>query len=201
MEQCANRSTIILQAGVDEAGRGSIAGPVVAAAVILSEGHKLIEQGLMDSKVLSPRKREQVYVAIMKKSLAWAVGVGSVDEIDQINILQASLHAMQRAIILLNPAPQRILVDGLHCPDCDHKNVQAIVSGDATVAEISAASIIAKVVRDWLMETLDHRYPGYGFAQHKGYPTALHRQQLATLGVTPIHRRSFSPVRRYLYDN
>ncbi len=181
--------------GVDEVGRGPLAGPVVAAAVILHP-LRLIE-GLADSKKLSERRREQLYDVICESALAWSVGRADVEEIDRINILQASLLAMQRAVAGLQPAPQHALVDGNKAPELPC-TAEAIIQGDVTEPCISAASIIAKVTRDREMVELDGRYPGYGFARHKGYPTKMHQQALQTLGVTPIHRRSYAPVKRCL---
>lgn len=182
-------------AGVDEAGRGPLAGPVIAAAVILDPHQPII--GLADSKVLSPARREQLALEIRTKALAWAVGRAEVAEIDELNILQASLLAMRRAVLALHPQPDYAYIDGNQCPilPCP---AQPIIRGDATVQAISAASILAKVYRDAEMVTLDASYPGYGLATHKGYPTAAHRAALVRLGVTPIHRRSFAPVKKCL---
>ncbi len=184
-----------LVAGVDEAGRGPLAGPVIAAAVILNPDKPI--SGLKDSKRLSARKREQLACEIYEKSMAWAICRADVYEIDNLNILQASLLAMRRAVIALTIQPNIVLVDGLHCPDLDYQ-VKAIVRGDSTIPSISAASIIAKVTRDHEMIELDNKYPGYGFAVHKGYPTKAHLLALEQLGVSPIHRRSYAPVRRLL---
>ncbi|MCO6413584.1 MAG: ribonuclease HII [Thiogranum sp.] len=184
-----------LTAGVDEVGRGPLAGPVVAAAVILDPRRPV--DGLKDSKALTAQRREALAVQIRASALAWALGRAEVEEIDAINILQASLLAMQRAVAGLSVLPQLALVDGNHCPRLDCP-VQAVVRGDALVAAISAASILAKVARDREMVELDDRYPGYGMAQHKGYPSKLHLQALQALGVSPIHRRSYAPVRRVL---
>jgi ribonuclease HII len=182
-------------AGVDEAGRGPLAGPVIAGAVILDPSRPI--DGLRDSKRLTARRREFLYDEICERALAWAVGRAEVDEIDRINILQASLLAMQRAVQALMPAPEHVLVDGNRCPEfaCP---AQAIVKGDDKVAAISAASIMAKVTRDREMVDMDRAFPGYGLAQHKGYPSKAHMQALETLGITPIHRRSYAPVRRIL---
>ncbi|MEE8342941.1 MAG: ribonuclease HII [Gammaproteobacteria bacterium] len=187
--------TVELLAGVDEAGRGPLAGAVVAAAVILDP--VLPIEGLADSKKLPPKRRQQLATLIKAQSIAWAVGRAEVEEIDELNILQASLVAMQRAVSGLRIRPQQILVDGPHCPEmpCPAKG---IVRGDATVAAISAASIIAKVTRDEEMVILDAKYPGYGLAQHKGYPSKAHIQALERLGVSPIHRKTYGPVRRLL---
>jgi len=182
-------------AGVDEAGRGPLAGPVVAGAVIL-DPHNPID-GLQDSKRLTAARREVLYVEIQKKALAWAVASADVGEIDRINILQATMLAMQRAVEALQPAAEHALIDGNRCPvlACP---AQAIVKGDSRVAAISAASIMAKVTRDREMLSLDLQYPGYGLAQHKGYPSKAHIEALENLGVTPIHRRSYAPVRRVM---
>ncbi len=185
----------MLIAGVDEAGRGPLAGPVYAAAVILDPAWPIA--GLGDSKTLSPRRREVLDCEIRERSLAWSVAWASVTEIERINILQASLLAMQRAILALSVRPMRVLVDGNRCPDLDIQS-QAIVGGDGRVAVIGAASILAKVARDRLMEQLDQECPGYGFARHKGYPTAMHLAALNRLGPSPHHRQTFAPVRRAL---
>ena len=179
-------------AGVDEAGRGPLAGPVMAAAVILDPRRPIA--GLADSKTLSPRRRETLAEQIRAEALAWAVAGATVEEIDALNILRATLLAMQRAVQALVPAPQRVLVDGDRCPALACP-ARAVIKGDQKISAISAASILAKVERDRLMLALDARYPGYGFASHKGYPTAAHIEALRRLGVTPVHRRSFAPVR------
>jgi ribonuclease HII len=184
-------------AGVDEVGRGPLAGPVVAAAVILDPRRPL--EGLKDSKQLSERRREELDAQIRERALAWALGRAEVHEIDRINILQASLLAMQRAVAALTVAPELVLVDGNRCPRLDYPS-QAVVKGDTLVPAISAASIIAKVARDREMVELDRRYPGYGLAKHKGYPSKAHLSALQDLGVTPVHRRSYAPVRRLLED-
>ena len=183
---------VLRVAGVDEAGRGPLAGPVIAAAVILDPDRPI--HGLADSKKLSPARREQLAIDIRAKALAWAIGRAEVAEIDRINILQASLLAMQRAIAALSIAPERVLVDGNYCPAGLACPCQAIVKGDATVAAISAASILAKVARDAELLQLHEIYPHYGFARHKGYPTAVHRAALRHYGPCPEHRRSFAPV-------
>ena len=182
-------------AGVDEAGRGPLAGPVYAAAVILDPAREI--QGIADSKRLSARARQRLAVEIKTYALAWAVARVDNLEIDRINILNASLSAMVIAVESLKIPPQLALVDGAICPrlDCE---VRAVVRGDATVASIGAASILAKVSRDEEMERMELEYPGYGFARHKGYPTAEHLAALERLGICPIHRRSFAPVRRQL---
>ena len=179
--------------GVDEVGRGPLAGPVVAAAVIL-DPHRPID-GLADSKKLSEARREQLADEIRRNALAWSLGRAEVEEIDAINILQASLLAMQRAVAGLAVTPGEALVDGNRLPNLACP-ARAIVGGDAGEPCISAASIIAKVARDREMVQLDARFPGYGLARHKGYPTKAHLRALAELGVTEIHRRSFAPVRR-----
>lgn len=184
-----------LIAGVDEAGRGPLAGPVYAAAVILDPNRHI--PGLADSKKLSAANREQLDQLIRTHALAWAIGIASVEEIDRINILQASLLAMRRAVAALTIVPHLALVDGNRAPALDCQ-VRTIVGGDATEPAISAASILAKVARDAEMQVLHARYPGYGFDRHKGYPTAAHVAALMALGVSPVHRRSFGPVRRLL---
>ena len=177
--------------GVDEAGRGPLAGPVVAAAVILDPRQPI--DGLNDSKKLTAARREMLAVEIREKALAWAVAEASVQEIDRINILQASLLAMQRAVSGLSLMPEKALVDGNKCPvlACP---VEAIVGGDGKLAAIAAASILAKTVRDALMQELHVRYPQYGFDRHKGYPTAFHLAALREHGISPVHRRSYGPV-------
>lgn len=182
-------------AGVDEVGRGPCAGPVVAAAVVLDPARPIV--GLADSKKLSEKRREALFVEIQEKALAWAVGRAEVEEIDSINILQASLLAMQRAVEQLSIDLEGVLVDGNILPRLAVPG-QAIVQGDVTVPAISAASILAKVTRDREMKEWDRAYPGYGLAVHKGYPTAVHLEALMRLGPTPIHRRSFAPVKRAL---
>lgn len=182
-------------AGVDEAGRGPLAGAVIAAAVILDPRQPIA--GLKDSKQLSARRRSQLAVEIRSKALAWSVGRADVEEIDRLNILQATLLAMQRAVAGLAIPPDQVKIDGNRCPDLPC-TVLAIVGGDATVAEISAASILAKVARDAELSELDAVYPQYGFARHKGYGTAAHLMALQEHGATPVHRRSFAPVRKVL---
>ncbi len=182
-------------AGIDEVGRGPLAGPVVAAAVILDPQRPI--EGLRDSKKLTERRREILARQIRENALAWALGRAEVEEIDRINILQASLLAMQRAVAGLGQKPDLALVDGNRCPQLDCR-AEAIVRGDSKVAAISAASIIAKVARDHEMIELDAEYPGYGLARHKGYPSKHHLEALQRLGVTQIHRRSYAPVRRLL---
>ena len=180
----------MLVAGVDEVGRGPLAGAVVAAAVIL---HKPIS-GLRDSKALSAKKRKHLSEVILSDAMCYAYGRVEAEEIDEINIHVASLLAMKRAIEALPTQPTRVLVDGLYCPKIVMP-CEAIVKGDALIDEIKAASILAKVLRDEEMIRLDAAYPGYGFAEHKGYPTVKHREALKRLGPLPIHRRSFAPVR------
>jgi len=182
-------------AGVDEVGRGPLAGPVVAAAVILDPARPI--EGLADSKKLTERSRERLALEIRGKALAWALGRAEVEEIDRINILQASLLAMSRAVAALALPPDHALIDGNRCPilPC---SAEAIVGGDDSEPAISAASILAKVSRDQEMVELDHCFPGYGLARHKGYPTKAHLQALAEWGVTSIHRRTFGPVRRVI---
>jgi ribonuclease HII len=187
---------IELLAGVDEAGRGPLAGSVVAAAVILDIRQPIV--GLTDSKKLTARRRAQLEIEIKGRSLAWSVAEASQAEVDEINILQASLLAMKRALLGLSIKPQEVLIDGNRLPSLDGYSMQAIVKGDLSEACISAASILAKEHRDRQMLELDRLYPQYGFARHKGYPTALHRERLREHGVTPAHRRSFAPVRELL---
>jgi ribonuclease HII len=187
----------VIVCGVDEAGRGPLAGPVYAAAVILGPGAPI--DGLADSKVLSARTRESLRARIESTAIAWAVASASVEEIDAINILQASLLAMRRAVQQLGCVPGRVLVDGLHCPPLQCP-ARAVVGGDATVAEISAASILAKTARDRHMLELDALHPGYGFARNKGYSTRDHLDALRRIGPSPVHRRSFAPVRDAVYS-
>jgi len=184
-----------LVAGVDEAGRGPLAGPVVAAAVILDELKPI--KGLADSKQLTARRRAKLYDEIRAKALCCSIAVASVEEIDQLNILQATMLAMQRAVHGLRLKPHKVLVDGNRLPTLDVL-AEAIVSGDALVPAISAASIIAKVTRDRMLDELHLQYPVYGFDRHKGYGTLIHLQALQTHGVLPAHRRSFAPVARML---
>ena len=192
MSATAMSATTQLIAGVDEVGRGPLAGAVVAAAVILDPTKPI--HGLTDSKKLTARMRERLSIEIQASALAFAFGRADVDEIDQLNILQASLLAMQRAVAALTIRPELVLVDG-NCLPTLAMPARAIVGGDLSEPCISAASIIAKVARDAEMLQLDQQYPGYGWAGNKGYPTAAHRQALKDLGVTPWHRRSFAPVR------
>lgn len=178
-------------AGVDEAGRGPLAGPVVAAAVILDPVRRI--KGLRDSKELTPEARERLAVQIRTHAVAWAVGQSDVCEIDSINILQATLLAMKRAIEQLAIAPEVVWIDGMHCPPVQYPS-RAIVDGDRLVAAIAAASIIAKTTRDALLVELDRSYPLYGFARHKGYSTPEHLAALAAHGPCAAHRRTFAPV-------
>ena len=184
-----------LVAGVDEAGRGPLAGPVVAAAVILDPTRPVA--GLADSKALTARQRKRLEVQIRAQARCVAIGEASVREIDTLNILQATLLAMRRAIEALHPSPEHVLVDGNRLPPLPMP-AQALVGGDATVPAISAASVLAKVHRDRLCLALDRDWPAYGFAVHKGYPTAAHLQALQRHGPCPAHRRSFAPVRAAL---
>ena len=184
-----------LMAGVDEAGRGPLAGPVVAAAVILDDLKPI--KGLADSKVLSARRREQLFDEIRAKALACCIAVATVEEIDRLNILQATLLAMQRAVAGLRLVPRQVLVDGNRLPQLTMP-AEAIVKGDAKVPAISAASILAKVHRDQLCQGLHEAWPAYNFARHKGYPTAHHLAALRAHGACPAHRRSYAPVRAVL---
>ena len=184
-------------ASVDEVGRGPLVGAVVTAAVILDPNQPI--EGLKDSKKLSEKKRMLLAEEIKQKALAWSLGRAEAEEIDQLNILHATMLAMQRAVKNLKIQPHFVLIDGNRVPDLPMP-AQAVVKGDSLVAEISAASILAKVARDQEMLVLDHRYPNYAFAQHKGYPTKLHLEKLAQFGVLPEYRRSFAPVRKLLLD-
>ncbi|MDY6455846.1 ribonuclease HII [Acinetobacter faecalis] len=183
-------------AGTDEAGRGPLVGSVVAAAVILDPNNPI--EGLNDSKKLTEKKREMLFVEIQEKALAWAIAESSAKEIDELNILQASLLAMRRAVEKLHIQPDHVLVDGNKEPKGLLMSCEAVVGGDALHAEISAASILAKVTRDHDMVELDQKYPQYGFAKHKGYPTKAHFEAIAQHGVIDEHRRSFGPVRKAL---
>jgi ribonuclease HII len=181
--------------GVDEAGRGPLAGPVFAAAVILDPAKPIA--GLADSKKLSARQREALAAQVKERALGWSIASASVEEIDRLNILQATMLAMSRAVTGLSITPRLAMVDGNRCPPLPCA-AEAVVKGDATVPAISAASILAKTARDAHLMELDARYPQYGFAQHKGYPTAAHVEALRLHGVSEIHRRSFGPVKRIL---
>ena len=185
-----------LVAGVDEVGRGPLAGDVVAAAVILTESPL---EGVTDSKMLTPERREALAERIRDEALSWALGRATVAEIDELNILQASLLAMRRAVEALPIQPSLVLVDGNRLPKWPYE-ARAIVKGDLSEPSIGAASILAKVQRDAEMQALHEHYPAYGFDRHKGYPTKAHLAALETVGVSPMHRRSFGPVRRLLAD-
>ena len=187
-------SGIVLICGVDEAGRGPLAGPVSAAAVILDPMRPI--EGLADSKKLSEKQRDRLAPLIRARALAWAVAYAEVEEIDRLNILQATLLAMKRAVEALSIQPQQVLVDGLYCPQTGIPS-RAIVKGDSKVAAISAASILAKTARDGLMLQLHGCYPQYGFDAHKGYPTAAHLAALREHGVSVVHRKTFKPVRQF----
>lgn len=186
-----------LIAGVDEAGRGPLAGPVVAAAVILDPDNPI--EGLRDSKKLTEKRREELAPLIKERALAWCVADASVEEIEELNILQATMLAMTRAVNGLKVHPQLVLVDGNRLPHLDYP-CNAIVKGDDKVPAISAASILAKTTRDHYMVEMDARYPGYGFAQHKGYGVAAHIAAIEKLGITPIHRKTFEPIASMLAD-
>ncbi len=186
---------LVLVAGVDEVGRGPLAGPVVTAAVILDPDNPI--DGLADSKKLSEKRREMLEPLIKQHALAWSLGRAEAAEIDQLNILQATLLAMKRAVEGLSLVPGHVLVDGIHAPALNCP-VTTVIKGDQSEPAIAAASILAKVARDREMTALDEIYPGYGFAKHKGYPTRQHQQALIELGPTEIHRRSFSPVQMSL---
>lgn len=191
--ECRYQGTLL--AGVDEVGRGPLAGDVVAAAVILDPARPI--EGLDDSKKLTEKKREALFPEIQDKALSFCIARASVAEIDELNILHASLLAMKRAVEGLHHQPEHVLVDGNRLPRWTY-SAEAVVKGDSRVMAIAAASILAKVVRDREMVELDAQYPGYGFAGHKGYPTKVHMEALEALGVTPVHRRSYGPVARIL---
>lgn len=190
-------------AGVDEVGRGPLVGDVVTAAVILDPDNPI--DGLMDSKKLSEKKRQILSEEIKQKALAWSIARATPEEIDTLNILHATMLAMQRAVEGLNIEPDYVLVDGNRSPSFHHNNgqitSQSVVKGDARVAEISAASIIAKVARDDEMIELDKRYPQYGFAKHKGYPTKVHLEKIIEFGVLDCYRKSFKPVAAVIANN
>ena len=184
-------------AGVDEAGRGPLAGPVVAAAVVLGPG--AVPEGLADSKTLSPARRAELAGRIRERAVGWALGQAAPSEIDRLNILEATLLAMRRALAGLAAArivPELALVDGNRCPTGLPFPSRPVIRGDASVAAISAASILAKVWRDREMERLGRRWPQYGFAEHKGYPTPVHLERVRRFGPSPVHRLTFGPVRR-----
>jgi ribonuclease HII len=183
-------------AGVDEAGRGPLVGSVVAAAVILDPDKPIV--GLNDSKKLTEKKREKLFIEIQEKALAWSIAEATHAEIDELNILQATFLAMRRAVEGLNIQPEKIIVDGNQIPKGISIACEAIVGGDASHAEISAASILAKVTRDRQMQALDLIYPDFGFAKHKGYPTKAHFEAIAAHGVIQEHRRSYAPVKKAL---
>ena len=185
----------VLVAGTDEVGRGPLAGDVVAAAVIL-DPNKPIE-GLNDSKKLTEKKREMLFPIIQEQALSWCIARATVEEIDKINILHASMLAMTRAVEGLSVQPEHVLVDGNKIPQWSYP-AEAVVKGDSRVEAIAAASILAKVTRDREMVEMDAKYPGYGLAGHKGYPTKVHMQALEELGPTPIHRKSFGPVKKQM---
>jgi ribonuclease HII len=195
MEPFISRYRGLLLAGVDEVGRGPLAGDVVAAAVILDPENPI--EGLNDSKKLTEKRREFLFDEIQQKATSWCIARASVAEIDRINILQASLLAMKRAVEGLHISPEHVLVDGNKLPRWSY-SAEAVVKGDSRVAAISAASILAKVCRDREMLEVDKSYPGYGFAEHKGYPTRVHLDALEKLGVTPVHRTSYGPVKQRL---
>lgn len=188
--------TNLFVAGVDEAGRGPLVGSVVAAAVILDPDHPIA--GLNDSKKLTEKKREKLFIEIQEKALAWSIAEATHTEIDELNILQATFLAMRRAVDGLQQQPMKVIVDGNQIPKGMKIACEAIVGGDATHAEISAASILAKVTRDRQMVELDQKYPLFGFAKHKGYPTKVHFEAIAQYGVIDEHRRSYAPVKRAL---
>ncbi|WP_288413556.1 ribonuclease HII [Acinetobacter soli] len=188
--------TNLFIAGVDEAGRGPLVGSVVAAAVILDPDHPIA--GLNDSKKLTEKKREKLFIEIQEKALAWSIAEATHTEIDELNILQATFLAMRRAVDGLQQQPMKVIVDGNQIPKGMTIACEAIVGGDATHAEISAASILAKVTRDRQMVELDQKYPLFGFAKHKGYPTKAHFEAIAQYGVIDEHRRSYAPVKRAL---
>ncbi|EXD36422.1 ribonuclease HII family protein [Acinetobacter sp. 479375] len=183
-------------AGVDEAGRGPLVGSVVAAAVILDPNNPI--QGLNDSKKLTEKKREKLFVEIQEKALAWSIAEATHTEIDELNILQATFLAMNRAVNNLKIQPSKVIVDGNQIPKGMSISCEAIVGGDASHAEISAASILAKVARDRQMKALDEKYPVFGFAKHKGYPTKAHFEAITSHGVIDEHRRSYAPVKKAL---
>ena len=184
-------------AGVDEAGRGPLAGPVVSAAVILDPNYKLV--GLNDSKKLSVIKRKTLSDEIKTHSKAWSIGIATVEEIDDLNILGATLLSMKRAIKDLSGVPEKVIVDGQFTPEIDVP-CEAIIQGDAIEKSIMAASIVAKVERDMIMVELDKKYPHYGFSKHKGYPTKLHLQTLKEFGPCNDHRQTFKPIKKYLAE-
>lgn len=196
MQSVASQSQLIC--GVDESGRGPLAGPVMAACVVLDKNQTI--HGLADSKQLSEKKRNELTIKIKQFAQAWAIASASVVEIDQLNILQATLLAMKRAIKQLTLVPDIVLIDGMHSPELEIP-VCTVIKGDCLIAEISAASILAKTARDAEMRLLHERFPEYGFDQHKGYPTKKHINALRMYGITKVHRRSFAPVRMFENTN
>ncbi len=191
----ADEGSYRLIAGVDEAGRGPLAGNVVAAAVILDENATIA--GLDDSKKLKPATREKLYEQIRREAISYAIAEADVNEIDKLNILQASLLAMQRAVAALTVQPEFVYVDGNHCPQLPYL-CRSLIKGDQRIASIAAASVLAKVYRDHCLLKLHEQFPGYGFAKHKGYPTKEHLSALRELGASPVHRLSYAPVRAIL---
>jgi ribonuclease HII len=187
-----------ITAGVDEAGRGPLAGEVYAAAVILNPDDAI--DGLRDSKKLSPKRRSDLSIQIKRRSLAWSISFASVEEIDELNILNATLLAMKRAVEGLSVSPEIALVDGNRAPSLKEIEVFTIIKGDQKEACISAASIIAKVARDERLIALDHMYPNWGFKRHKGYGTKIHIEAIRRYGVTPLHRKSFEPIKSMKFD-
>ena len=187
-----------ITAGVDEAGRGPLAGEVYAAAVILNPDDSI--DGLRDSKKLSPKRRSDLSIQIRRRSLAWSISFASVEEIDELNILNATLLAMKRAVEGLSVSPEIALVDGNRAPSLKEIEVFTIIKGDQKEACISAASIIAKVARDERLIALDHMYPNWGFKRHKGYGTKIHIEAIRRYGVTPLHRKSFEPIKSMKFD-
>jgi len=198
MEPFVSTYSGLLGAGVDEVGRGPLAGDVVTAAVILDPNRPIM--GLDDSKKLSEKKREALFDIIQSQALSWSIARCSIEEIDTLNILQASLLAMKKAVQSLQLQPEHVWVDGNKIPQWNYP-AEAVVKGDSRVAAIAAASILAKVTRDREMMDFDQQYPGYGFAAHKGYPTKVHIEALQRLGVSPIHRQSYAPVKKILDAN
>lgn len=195
MNEYLHSKTMSIICGVDEAGRGPLAGNVCAAAVILNKDKPIL--GLKDSKKLSSKKRDELYDIILRDSRAYAISFATVEEIDSLNILQATLLAMKRAVELLTFKPDLVLVDGNQAPKVDIQ-VQTIIKGDSLVEEISAASILAKVTRDREMLALDKIYPEYGFAKHKGYGTEMHLNAINKYGILDIHRKTFAPIKNYV---
>lgn len=195
LDWCDVNSSGLIVAGVDEVGRGPLCGPVITAAVILDPARPI--EGLNDSKKLSEKQREALFDIICSNALDWSLGRAEVAEIDELNILHATMLAMQRAVQGLSVKPELAYIDGNRCPKLSCR-AEAIVKGDSRVPEIAAASIIAKVTRDREMQMMDKEWPGYGIAGHKGYPTKVHLEALRKLGPAPVHRRSFKPVRELL---